>query len=199
MSRESNYEIMKHQMRDIFAQRNLALAAEKWHLEIKGKNIYVRFIGRDYTINIENGLILRADDGIEADYNESMTLYDILSREPAVAFEKYVSIDSFSGLKSISGQTSIFDSAKFAFDHQEMKLAYACEKLGGRPFGKADVGYKLPVFQQLKVILQFWNSDDEFGPELKFMGDQNMMSFMKYETMMFMLNHLVNRLCEEMK
>ena len=199
MKRESNYEIMKHQMQNVFAQRNLELTAKKWHLDINEKNIYVRFIARDYMINVETGLILRADNGGEADYNEAMTLYDILSREPAVPFEKFISIDLFSGLKSISGQSSIFDRAKFKFDHREMKLAQACEKLGGIPFGKSDVGYKLPVFQQLYVILQFWGSDDEFGPELKFMGDQNMMSFMKYETMMFMLSHLINRLCEEME
>ena len=67
------------------------------------------------------------------------------------------------------------------------------------PFGKSDVGYKLPVFQELSVILQFWSSDDEFEPELKLLCDQNIMSFMKYETMMFMLSHLINRLCEEMQ
>lgn len=197
MRKESNYEIMKHQMQDVFAQGNLALAAEKWHLDISDEVIYVRFIARDYTINVKSGLILRADNGIEADYNEAMTLYDILSREPAVTFEKFVSIDFFSGLKSTSGGSSIFDSAKAAFDHQETKLARACEKLGDVPFGKSDVGYKLPIFQKLNVILQFWSSDDEFGPELRLMSDQNTMSFMKYETMMFMLNHLMNRLREE--
>ena len=44
------------------------------------------------------------------------------------------------GLKSTSGGSSIFDSAKAAFDHQETKFARACEKLGGVPFGKSDVG-----------------------------------------------------------
>lgn len=140
MRKESNYGIMKHQMQDVFAQGNLALAAEKWHLDINDEVIYVRFIARDYTINVKSGLILRADNGIEADYNEAMTLYDILSREPAVTFEKFVSIDFFSGLKSTSVGSSIFDSAKAAFDHQETKLARACEKLGDVPFGKSDVG-----------------------------------------------------------
>jgi hypothetical protein len=99
MRKESNYEIKKHQMQDVFAQGNLALAAEKWHLDINDEVIYVRFIARDYTINVKSGLILRADNGIEADYNEAMTLYDILSREPAVPFEKFVSIDSFRRFK----------------------------------------------------------------------------------------------------
>ena len=92
MQRESNYEIMKHRMREVFAQKDLVLAAEKWNLVINAKNIYVRFIARDYAVNVENGIILRTDDGTEADYNEAMTLYDILSREPAPAFKKYVSI-----------------------------------------------------------------------------------------------------------
>lgn len=52
MRKESNYEIMKHQMQDVFAQGNLALAAEKWHLDINDEVIYVRFIARDYTINV---------------------------------------------------------------------------------------------------------------------------------------------------
>lgn len=82
MRRESNYEIMKHQMQEVFAQRNLALVAEKWNLEMNAGSIYVRFIARDYTINVENGIILRADNGAEAGYNEAMTLYDILSHEP---------------------------------------------------------------------------------------------------------------------
>ena len=88
MQRESNYEIMKHRMREVFAQKDLVLAAEKWNLVINAKNIYVRFIARDYAVNVENGIILRTDDGTEADYNEAMTLYDILSRGPAPAFKE---------------------------------------------------------------------------------------------------------------
>ena len=95
-------------MREAFAQKDLVLAAEKWNLVINAKNIYVRFIARDYAINVENGIILRTDDGTEADYNEAMTLYDILSREPAPAFKKYVSIDSLSSLKSTFGRNNIF-------------------------------------------------------------------------------------------
>ena len=198
MRKDSNYEIMKRQMQEVFARQDLAQTAEKWHLGIKDNIISVRFIARDYTINAESGIVLRADTGVEADYNEAMTLYDILSREPAVPFDTYVSVDSFSRLHSASGNAGSFGGAKRAFDHQEAKLSRACEILGGAPFGKADVGCKLPVFQRLNVILQFWNSDDEFDSELKFLCDQNTMSFMTFETLMFMLGHLINRLCEEM-
>ena len=52
MQRESNYEIMKHRMREVFAQKDLVLAAEKWNLVINAKNIYVRFIARDYAVNV---------------------------------------------------------------------------------------------------------------------------------------------------
>ena len=104
MRKESNYEIMKHQMQDVFAQGNLALAAEKWHLDINDEVIYVRFIARDYTINVKSGLILRADNGIEADYNEAMTLYDIHSRESAETIEKYQSIQYYSGIKKYNSR-----------------------------------------------------------------------------------------------
>ena len=65
-----------------------------------------------------------------------MTFY---LENPALAFKKYVSIDSLSSLKSTFGRNNIFDSIKGTFDHQEPELARACEKLGGVPFGKSDV------------------------------------------------------------
>lgn len=200
MKRESNYEIMKHQMQRVFAERDLAAAAEKWHLEMSDGVIRLQFIAREYNIDVKSGIVLRADNGAEAGYNEAMTLYDILSREPAVPFEKYAPISSFTRLHTTSGgNRSIFDGVRDVFDHKEAKLARACEALGGVPFGNSDVGYVLPIFNGLNVIMQFWNSDDEFGPELKLMCDQNSLSFMNYETMMFMLSHLMSRLREEME
>ena len=58
----------------------------------------------------------------------------------------------------------------------------ACEKLGGVPVGKADVGYQLQLFEFLPVRLNFWNSDEEFPASLRLLWDFNLLDFMHYET-----------------
>jgi len=123
----------------------------------------------------------------------------MLTRPRAAALGIYDSLDAFTGLHG-AGPTggSIFDRSRDSFDGHEAALADACRALGGVPYGKADVGFIIPGFRDLSVILQFWSGDDEFGPELKLLCDKNVLSFMTYETMMFMLCHLLGRLAELM-
>lgn len=46
----------------------------------------------------------------------------------------------------------------------------------------------------LPVILQFWESDEEFPPVLKLMWDENILSYMHFETTFFAAGHLLERL-----
>ena len=64
--------------------------------------------------------------------------------------------------------------------------------------GRGDVAYQIPLFDFLPVIFQFWNSDEEFPPSLKFFTDKNMLEYMHYETVWFAMSHLLERIEENM-
>ena len=96
----------------------------------------------------------------------------------------------------LSNETSFFAPTAKTFEHRCSELAAACENLGGISYGKSDVCYLLPVFRDLSVAVSFWDSDDEFGPQLSFLCDRNILCFMHYETMMFLLCHVADRLKE---
>ncbi len=89
-----------------------------------------------------------------------------------------------------------------AMDHRLPALARACEALGGHPETelkvRADLAYRIPLFDFLPVILEFWESDDEFPPSLTLLFDRNLLDFIKYETSWFAMGFLLERLLQEM-
>ncbi len=197
--RESNYEVMKRQMQVKFASFDLERVAHEWELEQKDGYLLLSFVGRQYKISRDTGVVLYEKDGIlrEADYNVSMTLFDILTRKRQCASGEVKSVSSFSAIHTSSvASGSLFHRAAQQFDHRDADLSTACEQLGGVPYGKGDVGYRFPIFRDLQVAVQFWDSDEEFDPSLNLFCDGNILNFMSYETMMFMLSHVLERLGE---
>lgn len=51
--------------------------------------------------------------------------------------------------------------------------------------------YGRNVFEFLPLIVQYWDADEEFPAVLKFMADENIQDFMHFETVMFMLGHVL--------
>lgn len=197
--RGSNYETMKRQMQAKFAASDLSQAAREWELESEGDCLTLTFAGRPYRIDRATGAVFSEQDGVlrEADYNVSMAIFDILTRKRQHAAGTLMPVNSFFGLHSTTAASgSIFDRAARRFDHHDAELSAACERLGGIPYGKGDVGYVLPVFRDLRVAFQFWDSDEEFGPSLSLFCDGNILRYMHYETMIFMMVHILDQLAD---
>lgn len=199
----SNYEIMKAQMQAVFAAKNdLDRIAKIWRLEISEGALRVDFIGRTHYIDAETGETYYFEGGEKhgASYTAAMTLFDMLSRDrEGVPAGEFSTVNSFCRVHTSSVLAGgMFDMTAQKFDHNEKRLAGACEKLGGVKFGKGEVSYRIPIFRELCVVLQFWSSDDEFGPSLHILCDNNMLDFMLYETMMYMLSYFLERITEEM-
>ena len=85
------------------------------------------------------------------------------------------------------------------FDADPEGLSRACRALGGVPFDKGDVAYVIEVFDGLKLVLQLWLGDEEFPPNLRLMWDENALMYLKYETMYFCKNLLLQRIAEYLK
>lgn len=78
----SNYEIMRNRMRGEFVKYDQEKMIEKFKLDFDEAYLYLSFVCRDYRINRKNGIVEWSEDGFqsvtEGDYNESMTIYDVL-------------------------------------------------------------------------------------------------------------------------
>ena len=197
----NNYETMKLQMRDEFLKYDQAAMIEKFGLGSDDENIYITFFGTEYAVDRKTSGV-RSEHG-EAGYNEAMTIYDVLcySKPHCKASGRMVNMGSLSTIQGGSMKREgdgLFGGYEAEFDQKDEALSAACAKLGGVPEGKADVAYRIPMFPFLDVMLQYWDSDDEFPASLQLFVDAGIIDFMHYETVWFALSYLLERIRELM-
>lgn len=83
------------------------------------------------------------------------------------------------------------------FNGKTKELEKACQRLSGQKLKGGDVAYQLDMFPFLPVTIRFWEADEEFPASLQILADKNTPDYMHYETLMFALSHLFERLKEE--
>lgn len=202
----SNYEITKQKAQKAFLKYDQEKMIDKFSLEAQTAYLYLTFLGHRYRIDRKTGYLEWSEDDfvncIEADFNEAMTIYDLLcdSKELCCASGEYVRLKSLSGLQSGSKRLGdgLLNGTEKIFDHKEAELSTVCERLGGVKAGLGDVAYEIPVFDFLKCRIQFWSSDEEFEAALHVFMDKNILQFLRYETIWYLQSHLLKRLQEEM-
>ena len=202
--RISNYEIMKNQMSERFLkydQNKMILKFSRPHDETY---IYIRFVQREYRISRSTGRVAWSEDHFltetEADYNEVMTIYDVLcySKENCALAGKFCPTNMLKGAVQSTGG-SFFQKSADQFAGKTDLLQAALLKLGEQTDLKGDVAARINVFEFLPVTVQYWDADEEFSAVLKFMVDENIQDFMHFETVMFMLGHVLRRIRECME
>lgn len=204
--RISNYEIMKNQMSAEFLKYDQNKMITKFSLPYDEKYIYIRFVGREYRVSRSTGRVAWSEDHFltetEADYNEAMTIYDVLcySKDNCTLAGKFCPTNMLKGtVQTMGDSNSFFQKSADQFAGKTEMLQTALRKLGKLTDLKGDVAARIDVFEFLPLIIQYWDADEEFPAVLKFMVDENIQDFMHFETVMFMLGHVLCRIRECME
>lgn len=202
----TNYEIMRNQMREEFLKYDQEKMIQKFALDFDEDYLYVVFVSRNYRINRKNGVVEWSENdfqsAVEADYNESMTIYDVLcySKDDCCLSGKFSPLHMVKGItKTLHTGGSMFQKTADSFQGHIKQLEYACSLFGEPARIVGDVAALLYAFPFLPVTFQFWEGDEEFPPSLKFMFDENILDYMHYETVYFMMGHILKRLEQTFK
>ena len=201
-ARKSNYEVMRDQMAASFLLYDQNEMVRKFSLEADAQFLFIDFFANHYRINRESGVVMRHNPTAQlwemADYNEVMTIYDVLcySKKDCHASG---SLRNLSALSSIQGGSlakggNFYQNAGTYFAGKGAELARACEAMGGIRDGVGDVGYRLDMFPFLPVAVHFWDADEDFPVSLQILVDRSILDFMHFETVMFAVGHLLERL-----
>ncbi len=221
--RGSNYETTKKESQKLFLKYDQQHMIDKFHLQHDDDFLYIEFVARLYRIDRHSGNIewkedekqasspqtagFKCDERIsdrresclwhEAGFEEVLSIFDLLcySKDDCRLSGNYCNINNVKGANLAAAPgNDMFAHAARSFDHHTHQLAAACEALGGTKAKVGDVSYMIPVFPFLSIQLQFWEGDDEFPPQLKFMWDENILQFMHFETTFYVTGHLIDRL-----
>ena len=192
---------MRDQMRLEFLKYDIEPMIQKYGLKQDENYVYIIFIGRNYRIDKKTGQVdlipNSGEKAIQANYSESMTIYDVLCYAKKYAFlsNKFISTNQLGGnMRAFSPGTNMFSRFAASFDNQNEKLKKACEQLGGTMYPVGEIAYQIPLFDFLPAVFQFWNSDDEFNAEIKIMWDSNILDYMHFETVFFAAGCLLRRI-----
>lgn len=205
--RISNYEKMKNEMADAFLRYDQEEMIRRYGLDHDDDDLYISFLDRRYRIDRQTGQVRwsRDDPRTEevAGYNEAMTIYDVLcrSKEDRHLAHEWVNVGSLSTIQggTLEKRGDFFQNAGKAFAGKADALSRACEALGGKELEKGDAAYELYLFPFLPLILRFWDADEDFPASLQILVDKNILDYMHYETLMFALSHVLERLRDEME
>ena len=195
-----NYKIAKDNARRYFLTFDQSSVEARPFISSDSVNFYLTFAGQNCRVSRETGTVeLQQSDGIwtEADFNAALTVYDLLcySRPDARASGEYVTIGQLNNVFTSSANSDFYRSHAAWFNDRQGSLIGACRSMGGVPAAaKGDIAWLLPMTDFLSIVLQFWESDEEFPPSLTVLVDSRILDFMHFEAVWYAVGHIMDRL-----
>jgi len=194
-------------MRLEFLQYDAEAMAERYGLKLESGFLCFDFFGKPCRVSLSTGAAWCADtsDGEfrEADFDESMTVYDILcwSAPDAAPSGELVNMNSLShltGAASAPSPKGFYSAQARLFDGKTDELSKALTAAGGTVSEGGDISAAFDVFCGLKVIFRFWNSDEDFDAQIQLLWDKNVLRYMHYETVWYAAGVLMDRIKRSM-
>lgn len=198
MARTSNYTIQARMARERFLSYDQEALIRKLGIPREEIWLSVTLLSTPCRIHRKTGEIQALSEGQwqeTEDYATVMTLLDLVcdSREDRFLTGRWKSMRDF-GHQFHRQLLEEADPWAERFQAQPDRLRKACQALGGHPLPQGDIAYAIELFDGLEIAIQFWFGDEEFPSNLRFLWDENALMYLKYETMYFAKDLLLQRL-----
>lgn len=195
-----NYERTRNEMRSEFLKYDQSAMLRRLPVTWDEEYIDLPFLGMPCRIGRKTGVV--EFNGEEAGFGLSMTVYDLLcnSKDGCRLSGRFVPHHALKVQGSgVNANAGFFknDAESLAGRTEELRRALAeLGELNGLP---GDVAATLYPFPFLPMTVQFWDSDEEFPAQLKFMFDENILDYMHFETTFYMLGAVNAEIRSRMK
>lgn len=197
-----NYEISRDRAQAYFLGFDQQAIIDAWGIPWDEDFLYVRFLGRPYAVHRKTGKMIRQFDGKQAGFNEVLSIFDFLCHESPekTVSGRFAPVNSLKGGPKAGGVPTDFHTASAQqFDRDPAGFTRACQALGGTKVELGDLGFRIPVFGDVSVILKFYHSDEEFPASLTLLWDDHTLSFIYYETVFYVAGFLLSTIRELME
>ncbi len=123
-------------------------------------------------------------------------------KQPSCLCGKYCSVASLA-VSGASPSVDIF-SQEYAdeFCGHTNQLELALKNLGAKSeptIARSDITCTIPLFDWLDLMFQFWDGDDEFDAKIMFMWDKNILGFLHFETLYYVMIDVLAKIRREFR
>lgn len=197
-----NYDLQVDIARRIFLEYDQERMIRKFCLKADNQWIYLTYLNSPCRISRQTGSVEEHIQNIWQEcrnYSTVMTVYDLLCYHKGEHAPLLTGGWCTVGTFVVTGVNPEGFTKKYArlFDGRLQELIIACERLGGvlqPPMAGADLTCRFPVTPFFPIMLQFWQSDEEFPPKLLILWDRSMNQFLHHETTFYLQGDLLQRL-----
>ena len=173
----------------------MAALAAKAGVEDTPAHLKTKFFGQAVLIRKCDGAV--TVDGRRASFEEALSVYDWLCdrRDGAAAKGAYCPVGSLPGV-FVGGKGLGMELPKLARRIHEAPDAFAnaARAMGAEQLPLGDLGFRFEIFPGLSVCLKFYFGDEDFPPKLTLLWDENILQFVRYETVYYIAGCLSQRL-----
>ncbi len=192
-----NYEITLQNAMKRFCSYDIAVLSQKPGVMDGGEHLRTRFFGMETLISKKSGEI--TVNGEKADFCEALSVFDWLcdGKADAKASGGYAPVSSLPGV-FVRGSGLMMKSPELAEAIEKKPDAFrnVCLQLGGKTVDIGDIGVEIPIFPDLFMMLKFYFGDEEFPPDITFLWDENILQFVRYETVYYIAGTLKKHLLQ---
>ena len=202
----SNYEKQVDIGRQYFLKYDPEKLAAKFHLSIDESYLYIRYLDMDYRIDRKTAAVEgKVENGyVECrEYTIVMTIYDMLchgtEQEIPALTGDWKLIGNFAAAGSSPDANLFAQKYADAFSGKTDALKDACKAIGGEildSIAGADVTARIPAFSFFPVLLQYWEKDEEFPPQVRLLWDDQSMKYLNFETTYYLQGDLLEHLLQ---
>lgn len=206
-TKKNNYEIQANRARTIFLKEDQVKLIQKFNLKADQSYLYVQFMDMTYLIDRNSGCIKKTVNNVtfteDNSYCTTLSIFDYLclSQEERQLSGKWVNMQEMGHMihaNILEGKGDMFAKEAKLFAAHKKELQVICEHLNGQKMSTGDMSYILKLFDEMSIYFQFWDGDDEFPPQFRFLWDTNIQQYVHYDTLFSIVSMFLNRMKELM-
>lgn len=194
-----NYLLQMQSAQGLFLSYDQQKLIRKFTFAHDENYLYPVMLGMRYRLCRKTGSLQVKNGGQWCDANtfsQVMTLLDLLcdSREDRFASGEFTSMQNLGGHVHARLLEDPQDPLALAFDKDPQVMEKVCQALGGTPVQAGDMAYSFPFFEDLRLQLRFWHSDEDFPASVRWFWDKNALMYLRYETTYYAVGFLRRQL-----
>ena len=193
----SNYDQMLALGQRLFLNWDQQEMLRRYHLESDEGYLYLRYLGQRHRIDRNTAVVENLDARKTADCAASLSIFDYLCRDnvlPGMSGHwRAVNALKHAGQSSPNAAELHKRHAIRMQDHIPA-LKQALQELALAPFPQGDAACTFEVFPGFYAVFQFWEGDEEFPPSVRFLWDDNALSYLRFETLFYVMGGFLERI-----